>query len=195
MQNSGAEIRKGDFTQPATLDAAYAGADTLLLVSCPSIDYAPCLASHVAAIDAAKRAGVTHVYYTSLVLPDDSRAVVMQAHLDTEVYLKKSGLAYTIVREGIYSESFPIYFGSWNPSRGREVKVPYGDGGIAYVSREDLGEGTAKLMVAVSIRRYEFCLCTFILILFPFISSRTRTRMRPSSLLALEYTPSPSSPT
>lgn len=106
--------------------------------------------SHKAAIDAAKRVGIKHIYYTSLMFAGDSQAAVMQAHLATEKYLKESGLAYTIIREGIYSESWPLYFGYWKPGRpGNEVLIPHGDGGIAWVCRDDLGEGTAKLMVTV----------------------------------------------
>ena len=76
---------------------------------------------------------------------------MMQAHKDTEAYLKASGLGYTIIREGIYSESYPLYFGFWNPAEeGEEVLVPHSDGGIAWVCREDLGEGTARIMVDVS---------------------------------------------
>ena len=80
----------------------------------------------------------------------DSQAAVMQAHLATEKYLKESGLTYTIIREGIYSESWPLYFGYWKPGRpGNEVLIPHGDGRVAWVCRDDLGEGTARLMVAV----------------------------------------------
>ena len=148
--SSGVEIRKGDYSQPATLDAAYAGGDKLLIVSYPSIAYEIRVASHKAAIDAAKRVGIKHVYYTSLMFAGDSTAAVMQAHIATEKYLKESGLTYTIIREGIYSESWPLYFGYWKPTRpGNEVLIPHGDGGIAWVCRDDLGEGTARLMVAV----------------------------------------------
>lgn len=146
------EIRKGDFKQPDTLDAAFKGGDKLLIVSYPTINHEIRVKSHKAAIDAAKRVGIKHIYYTSLAFAGDSKAAVMQAHIDTEAYLRNSGLTYTIIREGIYSESFPLYFGYWNPSRGDEARVPYGDGGIAWVCREDLGEGTAKLMVAVRTR-------------------------------------------
>jgi len=146
--NSGVEVRQGDFSKPESLDAAFKGGDKLLIVSYPSIAHEIRVKSHVAAIDAAIRGGIKHVYYTSLMFAGDSQAAVMQAHLDTEKYLKESGLTYTIIREGIYSESYPLYFGYWNPGRGSEVKVPDGDGGIAWVCREDLGEGTAKLMVA-----------------------------------------------
>ena len=105
-----------------------------------------------AAIDAAARTGtVRRIYYTSLAFAGDSGAAVMQADRETEAYLKTSGVPYTIVREGIYSESFPLYFGFWSADGGAdEVLVPHSDGGIAWVSREDLGEGTARIMVDVS---------------------------------------------
>jgi hypothetical protein len=79
----------------------------------------------------------------------DSVAYVMQAHLDTEAYLAKSGLTYTVLREGLYSESYSLYTGFFNPTRDSEVCVP-GDGSITWVCIENLGEGTAKLMVKVS---------------------------------------------
>lgn len=147
--SSGVEIRKGDYSQPATLDTAFARGDKLLIVSYPSIAYEVRVASHLAAISAAKRVGIKHVYYTSLMFAGDSQAAVMQAHIETERYLRESGLTYTIIREGIYSESWPLYFGYWKPTRpGNEVLIPHGDGGIAWVCRDDLGEGTARLMVA-----------------------------------------------
>ena len=149
--NSGADIRRGDYTDPTSLDTAFAGADALLLVSYPSIAYDVRVNAHRAAIDAAKRTGtIKRVYYTSLAFAGDSGAAVMRAHIDTEAYLKASGLAYTILREGIYSESYPLYFGFWTPAEGDEVLVPHSDGGVAWVSREDLGEGTARIMVNVS---------------------------------------------
>lgn len=150
IKDSGVEIRRGDYGDPASLDQAFAGADKLLIVSYPSIAHQLRVAHHKNAIDAARRVGIKHVYYTSLAFASDSVAAVMQAHLDTEKYLKESGLTYTILREGIYSESFSLYFGFWNPSQKEdEVLIPHSDGGIAWVCREDLGEGTAKIMVKV----------------------------------------------
>lgn len=111
LASTGVQLRHGDFAHPETLTAAFAGADALLLVSYPGIAHAQRVAMHTNAIDAAKRAGVRRVYYTSLAFASDSGAAVMQAHLETEAYLKQSGLVYTIMREGIYSESFPLYLG------------------------------------------------------------------------------------
>lgn len=78
----------------------------------------------------------------------------MAAHLDTEAYLEKlsravPGFGYTIIREGLYAESYPLYTSFFNPQQPTsEIKIPH-DGagpGIAWVKREELGEGTAELI-------------------------------------------------
>jgi hypothetical protein len=64
------------------------------------------------AIDAARRAGVKHIYYTSLAFGSPSKAGVMRAHLRTEAYLATlSDLKVTVIREGLYNESWPLYLG------------------------------------------------------------------------------------
>lgn len=118
------------------------------------------------AIDAAKRAGVKHIFYSSLgfgsdaagkSLKADSRAVVMQAHLDSEAHLGSlaradPGFTYTSVREGLYSESFPIYTAFFDPKAaaadGAEVQIPHDGGGrgVSWVKRDELGEATARLI-------------------------------------------------
>jgi len=156
ISSSGVEIRQGDFSRPEMLDNAFKDAEKLLIISVPSIEHEFRVKHHVNAIDAAKRVGVKHVYYTSLMFGTNtmgdltsSVAHVMQAHLDTEAYLAKSGLTYTVLREGLYSECYSLYTGFFNPTRDSEVCVP-DDGSITWVCIEDLGEGTAKLMVKVS---------------------------------------------
>lgn len=97
-----------------------------------------------------------HIFYSSLGFAGDleetSVTQVMGAHIRTEQYL--GGLpgpsTYTSIREGIYSESFPIYT-SWfsleDPSD--EIAIPHnGEGpGVTWVKRDELGEATAKLIV------------------------------------------------
>ena len=152
LTSLGVDIRHGDYTSPDSLEGAFDGAGILFLVSYPSIAHKQRVDAHKNAVDAAKRAGVSHVIYTSLAfggnLEDSSVAAVMRAHLDTEAYLKASGLTYTIVREGIYSESYPLYLGFFDPSSGQEeVYIPDdGNGGIAWASRDELGEATARLI-------------------------------------------------
>ena len=84
----------------------------------------------------------------------------MQAHIDTEDYLRhtcaRSGIRFTILREGIYAESYPLYLGFFDAraqheARRREVLVPQTQKqGIAWVSRNELGEATARILVDIS---------------------------------------------
>ena len=155
----GVEARHGDFLKPATLSSAFADASIFLLVSYPSIAHAVRVEAHKNAIDASVRAGTQHIVYTSLAFAGDSKASVMQAHIDTEEYLRhtcaRSGIRYTILREGIYSESYPLYLGffdakSQQESSKREVLVPATQNeGIAWASRDELGEGTARVLLNV----------------------------------------------
>lgn len=78
----------------------------------------------------------------------------MKAHIDTEKYLEQiaqalADFAFTVVREGLYSESYPLYTTFFDTKHPCDViKIPHdGSGpGIAWVKREELGEGTAELI-------------------------------------------------
>lgn len=56
----------------------------------------------------------------------------------------RSGITYTSIREGIYTEAFPLFIG-WYPST-ETVYVPQ-DGPVTYTSREELAEANAKLLI------------------------------------------------
>lgn len=142
-----APFRAADFSDPASLDAAFAGASKVLLVSSPTFDVPVRIKQHENAIEACKRAGVKRIYYTSLAFggyTSTSKMGVMAAHLATEEYLKTAGVPYTIVREGAYADAFPFFI-SWYPDT-TEIKLS-GDGPIVWTSRDELAEGTAKLML------------------------------------------------
>jgi uncharacterized protein YbjT (DUF2867 family) len=78
----------------------------------------------------------------------------MKPHLSTEKYLEECihlypGFNYTVVREGLYSESYDLYTAFFDPQNPvDEIKIAHdGSGpGIAWVKREELGEGTAELL-------------------------------------------------
>jgi len=146
LRQKGVEVRQGDFNNPATLESAFKGADKLFLVSVPSFEDELRFLAHKNAIDAAKAVGVKHIYYTSLAIASTSTAGVMQAHLRTEAYLKASGVKYTIIREGIYFETYPTFLGFFKPTD-TEVLVP-GNGGIPLASVDDLAIANAKLLVS-----------------------------------------------
>ncbi|KAA8910542.1 hypothetical protein FN846DRAFT_904957 [Sphaerosporella brunnea] len=68
---------------------------------------------------------------------------VMVAHLATEQYIKASGLQYTLIREGVYTDVFPFFL-NWFPHTKKIMLT--NDGPIAWTSRDELGEQTAKLL-------------------------------------------------
>jgi NAD(P)H dehydrogenase (quinone) len=73
----GVQVRQADYRQPATLDAAFAGAEKLLLISSSEIGQRSL--QHRNAIDAARRAGVGLVVYTSVLHAPDSQ--IGRAHV------------------------------------------------------------------------------------------------------------------
>lgn len=113
-------------------------------------------AHHRAAIDAAVQVGVKHIYYTSLAFASPSKAGVMRAHERTEKYLKdlerEGKVKATILREGLYSESWPLYFGYYHGLREdkRKEVVVAGDGPISWTAIADMAFATAKILAAPS---------------------------------------------
>ncbi len=100
----GITAREADYSRPETLGAALAGVDTLLLISSSEIGQRA--VQHRNVIAAAKAAGVKRVVYTSLLHADRSPLSLAAEHLDTEAALKASGLPYTILRNGWYTENY-----------------------------------------------------------------------------------------
>jgi hypothetical protein len=164
--DAGVQTRQASYeSSPSDLEAAFAGVDTLFLISYPSHvrDYR--VKVQLPAVDAARRAGVAHIFYSSLAFAgeatsDRSLAEVMQAHLATEAHLRQLAissssprLSYTIIREGLYAESTPIYTAFFRPDQPRHeqpaaICIPHdGSGpGIAWVARDELGEASARLI-------------------------------------------------
>lgn len=100
----GVQIRQADYSQPATLDTAFKGADKLLLIS--SSEVGQRVPQHRAVIDAAKRAGVKLLAYTSLLHADTSPLGLAGEHQETEALLRESGLPHVLLRNGWYSENY-----------------------------------------------------------------------------------------
>jgi len=149
----GVVVRKADFEDPGSLPDAFAGADRLLLISTDAVDKpGRRIAQHRAALDAAVRAGVKHVIYTSLTAPEpDSPITFAPDHYGTEQALAASQMGWTILRNNVYTEglirSLPQAVAS-----GKLVAAA-GDGGAAYVTREDCARAAASALAAQGLNR------------------------------------------
>ncbi|KAI9687254.1 MAG: hypothetical protein M1822_002297 [Bathelium mastoideum] len=162
-KQAGAQVRFADFDDRQSMLKAFAGCAKLLLISTPRIqldfhDAPPGKGRekhHFAAIDAAREAGISHIYYTSLAFGSQSKAGVMVAHNRTEAYLQSlSGIGYTIIREGIYNETWPLYLGYYKVPDDDRTEVPIaGDGQVSWTAIEDMGLGNA-LVVADKSEKY-----------------------------------------
>jgi uncharacterized protein YbjT (DUF2867 family) len=150
VKEAGIGVRHGDMTKPETLVQSFAGADALFLVSYPSVGEER-YKLHRNAIDAAKKAGVKHVIYTSLtfggVTGEQTIAGVMKAHVETVRYLKASGLSWTIIREATYVHLWNVFAGFLQLDGDGDCDVVVShDGPNSWATRRDLGEGTAKIV-------------------------------------------------
>ncbi|KAH6657641.1 hypothetical protein BKA67DRAFT_194090 [Truncatella angustata] len=160
LSSRGVEVRHGTFDDGSTLEAALKGCAKFFLVSTPRVemDYNDAPEGqgrekhHKTAIDAARKAGVQHIYYSSLAFDSPSKAGVMQAHTRTEAYLASlNDVKVTVIREGLYNESWPLYLGYYEPKADfRGVVELGGDGKINWTAIEDLGLGNALILAAPS---------------------------------------------
>jgi NAD(P)H dehydrogenase (quinone) len=100
----GVAVRHFDYAEPASLVPGLQGVEHLLLVSSNALGER--VEQHGRVIAAAKKAGVAHIVYTSLLRADTTPLPIGPEHVETEKLIKASGMAYTILRNGWYTENY-----------------------------------------------------------------------------------------
>src|SRR5690606_5555803 len=127
--------------------AAFSGMDRVLIVSTDELA-APGrrLAQHKNAVEAAVKAGVKHIIYTSMPNPGRSLVSFAPDHLGTEEAIKASGLPYTILRNAWYSDNYlasmphNLETGNWYTAMGA--------GRVSNISRDDCALAAATVLAA-----------------------------------------------
>jgi NAD(P)H dehydrogenase (quinone) len=140
----GAATRFGDFAKPDSLPAAFAGGTRMLMISIGG-GAGPRPVAHGHAIDAAKSVGVKQIAYTSWlgITRGDTQGIAVD-HLATEELLRRSGVAYTFLRNSLYMETLL-------PQATRmvavgKVTVPNGEVLMGYVTRGDCAAAAAAVL-------------------------------------------------
>ncbi|ALR06577.1 NAD(P)H-binding protein [Xylella fastidiosa] len=141
----GARVRKADYDDPGSLDAAYAGVERLLLVhsNLPGVP-ALRLRHHRFVVDAAVRAGVQHITCTSIIRADPG-SPSGQVHLATEKLIEDCGIPFTILRLAPFTEwlfdriSLALRSGRWPSSAGM--------GRTAFVASDDAARVATATML------------------------------------------------
>ena len=135
-------VRQADYAKPETLAPAFAGVDTLLLIS--SSEVGQRAVQHRNVIEAAKDAGVKRIVYTSVLRADTSPLGLADEHRATEAALKASGIPYTILRNGWYTENYTASVGG--AVAGGAFIGSAGDGRISSATRADYAEAAEAVL-------------------------------------------------
>lgn len=149
----GVTVRHADFDDPASLTAAFAGVDRLLLISTDRLDVPGLrIQQHLNAVNAAEEAGVSHVVYTSIVNPTPAfPAFVNTDHRTTEEGLENSKVGFTILRENIYTDYLIGSLGRVLASG--QLRNASADGKTAYITREDCARASAAALASTFVGR------------------------------------------
>jgi NAD(P)H dehydrogenase (quinone) len=140
----GITVRQADYEKPETLEAAFAGADKVLLISSSTVGSRA--RQHKNAINAAKKAGVKHLAYTSILHADTSKLKLAAEHKETEDAIKASGIPYTFLRNGWYIENQTDTLAG-SIGAGAFIGCS-GDGKIAAATRQDYAEAAAVVLTS-----------------------------------------------
>ena len=143
----GVKTARVDFDDPSSLDAAFSGIERLMLISTDVLGVpGKRKEQHLAAVAAAKRAGVRHVVYTSMPSPEPGAQIPFAPdHLGTEEAIKESGMDYTILRHNWYFEN--TLMGMPQAIASGAVYTSAAQGGLAQVARDDLAAADAGALL------------------------------------------------
>ncbi|MBN3072747.1 SDR family oxidoreductase [Pectobacterium brasiliense] len=138
----GVQVKAADYNQPEVLASALQGVDNVLLIS--SSEVGQRAVQHRNVIDAAVKAGVKLVAYTSLLHADKSPLALAEEHRQTETLLKDSGLPHVLLRNGWYTEN---YAASIPAALEHGVFIgSAGEGKITSATREDFAAAAVAVL-------------------------------------------------
>ncbi len=138
----GVRTAVADFADPASLRAAFDGADRVLLVS--GNEMGQRVAQHTTVVQAAKGAGVELLAYTSIPHADSAQMALAAEHRETERVIRESGVPFTFLRNSWYLENYlpqiPTYLE-------HGVVGAAGDGRVSGAARADYADAAAAALL------------------------------------------------
>ncbi|PQP85211.1 NAD(P)-dependent oxidoreductase [Paenibacillus sp. PCH8] len=145
LRAQGVDVRHGDFDQPETLEKAFAGIDRLLLISTDG-DNETRIRQHQNAVDAAQKAGVGFIAYTSVVNAEKNTLSLAEVHRVTEQAIRESGIPYSFLRNNWYLENEA---GSVQAAtQGAPWVHATNDGQVGWATRQDYAHAAAAVLAA-----------------------------------------------
>ncbi|MFF8244206.1 SDR family oxidoreductase [Streptomyces griseus] len=138
----GVELRIADYDRPESLAGAFRSGDRVLLISGSEVGRR--VAQHTAVIDAAKAAGVARLAYTGILSGPDADFTLADEHRATERLILDSGLPYTFLRNGWYTENYTANLAP--VLEHGAVLANAGEGRIASASRADYAAAAVAVL-------------------------------------------------
>ena len=145
LKEKGVDVRHGDFDKPETLDEAFNGVERLLIISTDG-DNETRIRQHANAVEAAERAGVSFIAYTSLADATDSQNLMAPPHVETEGAIERTGIPHAFLRNNWYLEN------ELGSIQGVLAGAPWvtaaRDGKVGWALQEDYAEAIANVLLA-----------------------------------------------
>src|SRR6476620_5349647 len=138
----GVAVREADYERPDSLAKSLEGVNTLMMIS--SNEVGKRAAQHHNIIEAAKKAGVERIVYTSLLHADTSPLDLAAEHRETELELEASGIPFTILRNGWYTENYTASIAG--ALAGGAFIGGAGEGRIASATRDDFADAAVAVL-------------------------------------------------
>ncbi|MGF4046248.1 SDR family oxidoreductase [Paenarthrobacter nitroguajacolicus] len=142
LSGLGIATRVADYGDPAALKAAFADVEKLLFVS--GTEVGTRLQQHRNVVDAAARAGVGLIAYTSVVKADTSTLMVAPDHKATEAYIRESGLPFVFLRNSWYMANYTDMAAAYVGTG--EVLGAAGDGRVSAATHADYADAAAAVL-------------------------------------------------
>jgi NAD(P)H dehydrogenase (quinone) len=139
-------VRRGDYTDPQSLENAFRGIDKLAFISTSALGEERML-HHGNVVNAARAAQVGHIFYTSVIKPAAvAKFVASPGHFQTETRIRDSGIPWTFFRNNLYLDLVPFMFG--NAVETGRLAHNAGEGRIGFIARRDIAEALAAALAS-----------------------------------------------
>jgi uncharacterized protein YbjT (DUF2867 family) len=142
LQAAGMELAVGDVSDANAVSKALAGI-TKLLVLLPNSQHQLELETQL--VDLARKAGVRHIVkMSSMEATADARAPIPKIHWASEEYIRKSGLAWTMLKPNFFMQN--LLASAKSIKENKSFSLPMGDGRTAMADARDIGAVAAETL-------------------------------------------------
>jgi uncharacterized protein YbjT (DUF2867 family) len=140
------ELAVGNLEDPASLDRALAGADALFGVTTPFEGISAEADKGIALVEAARRANLAHMVYTSACDADRHTGIPsFESKLRVEQHLRASGVPFTIVAPVYFMENLRMPFSLARLHEGEYARWMPLDRKLQLITVEDIGRFCARV--------------------------------------------------